>query len=159
MKKILLALILVLAMAVPAMADTVLSKDFTLQGEVSLGYVVKDDFETEVNGAIPPDVEGDDSGSKWGYLVDLKVVYKNMIRPFIYLQGISGYGVNNEWALVTQTFTAGVDYLFYTTKYGQAFVRGSYTNWKTEADIDFMGLPVNAKPESDTWMMSLGWKF
>jgi len=158
MKRILLALIFVLALAFPAMAFDI-NKDIKLEGDVSFGYVFSDDFSTEVNGAIPPNVEGSDTGSKWGYFGDIKLIWKNTLRPWVNFYGISGYGVNNEWSVPTQFFSAGLDYLFFHTKYGSAFVRGSYANWQGEVDIDFMGLPVNAKPESDTWMMSVGWKF
>ena len=158
MKKILLALILVLALAVPAMAFDI-NKDFKVEGDVNLGYVFSDSYNTNIEGVTVPDTVGSDQeGSKWGYMADIKLVYKDTFRPWVYLQGISGYSVN-AWKIATQTCGLGLDYFFYKTNYGSAYARVSYTNWQTEANVDAFGMNISASPESDTWMMGIGWKF
>jgi hypothetical protein len=156
MKKILLTLILVLAFAVPAMPFD-MGTDFKLEGDVTLGYVISSS--SDVNLPNNQVVSLDNSQSKWGYMADIKLIYKNLFRPWIYLQGISGYSASNSWEIGTQTFSLGADYLFYNTKYGSAYARVSYTNWQSTIDATALGFGMSVKPESDTWMMGLGWKF
>jgi hypothetical protein len=131
--------------------------DFKLEGDVTLGYVISSSSDVNLPGNKLVSI--DNSQSKWGYMADIKLLFKNTFRPWIYLSGISGYSASNEWEIGTQTFSLGADYLFYNTKYGSAFARVSYTNWQSTIDATAFGLGMSVEPESDTWMMGLGWKF
>ena len=162
--KYLLTLILVFAMAVPAMAFDA-GKDIKIEGDVMVGYVFSSSSDMSFTSSGEQTINTDfvdvaDSDSKWGYMMDVKLIYKDTFRPWIYLQGISGYAAENGWEMNTQTLGIGVDYLFYKTNYGSAFARIGYTNWKSSVDASVFGnLDVTAKPNTDTYMVGLGWSF
>jgi len=160
MKRILLALVFMLCLFGGTGGSVLafdMGSDFKLEGDVTLGYV----FSSSSSVNLPENqvIQIDNSQSKWGYMADIKLIYKNLFRPWIYLQGISGYSSGNAWEIGTQTFSAGADYLFYNTKYGSAYARVGYTNWQSTIDATALGLGVSVEPESDTWMVGFGWKF
>src|SRR4030042_6421471 len=84
-----------------------LGKDFKLDGYLNVNAVVSDSYSAKINNVPIDPVEGD---SKLVYVVDLGITWKNTIRPWINYLGVSGYSTGNEWAMNTQTISAGVDY-------------------------------------------------
>src|SRR4030042_4930049 len=135
-----------------------LGKDFKLDGYVNVNAVVSDSYSAKINNVPIDPVEGD---SKLVYVVDLGITWKNTIRPWFTYLVVSGYSTGNEWAMNTQTISAGVDYYIWRTDYGMLGIRGAYTNWSSKADIEvpMMMTTIHAEPTSETWTIGLLWRF
>jgi hypothetical protein len=160
-KLVLLVMVLMLVLTFGACKKAAaldLGKDFKLDGYLNVNAVVSDSYSAKINNVPIDPVEGD---SKLVYVIDLGITWRNTIRPFFNYLGVSGYSTENEWAMNTQTISAGVDYYIFRTDYGMLGIRGAYTNWTTKADVEvpMMMTTIHAEPQSDTWTIGLLWRF
>jgi hypothetical protein len=155
MNKILLALIVVLALALPAMADVQLAKDFKLDGYVAAGYVVSTDYSQTISGIEHWFTDKDNDGSTWALQGDIGVTWKDTVRGYVQGNGMAGsLGFNSAFMAV------GAEYYIYKTPYGKLGLQ-TYGNWTwiggddqkiNYIDVDYSG-------EERSWIAGIVWRF
>ena len=161
MKKILLALILVLAMAVPAMAEIQLSKDFALDGHLAAGVILSSDYSTDLGGIGHWLTSENNDGSDYSFMTEVGVTWKEKIRPYVLWNAISGTGSTGEWAFTNYVFSTGVEYFIYkTADWGKLALFGCYN----QNGIDLQGgkinnIDVGIKGKERNWIAGVDWRF
>jgi len=160
MKRILLALVLVLALAVPAMAEVALSKDFTLDGHFAFGYIVSSDYSTDMGSMDNWITSENDDGSTFSFMTEVGVTWKDKVRPFVLWNAVSGTGANGDWTFTNYVVTAGIEYFLYKTDWGKLALFGCYN----QNGIDLSGAKIQAvdvgiKGKERNWILGVDWRF
>ena len=158
--KYLLALILVLAMAVPAMAEIQLSKDFALDGHLATGVILSSDFSTDLGGIGSWLTSENDDGSDFSFMTEVGITWNEKVRAMVLWNAVSGTGSVGKWAFTNYVFSTGIEYFIYKTDWGKLAIFGCYN----QNGIDLQAGKVNyidvgIKGKERNWIAGVDWRF